>query len=213
MIGEYYTANESISIELKFKGSKFIGFLFPLFDQEFPLVPLESVKLAHPKASHHCYAYRFGKDYRANDDGEPSGTAGKPILNQIDSFKLNYVLIVIVRYFGGTKLGVPGLINAYKQTAKSTLEAATIISKKYEVNIEITCDYSILQSVMGIGKTFDWRILNQISDTQSQTIIATIYLDDLREFEFQLMTQAGGLYPDEFKNGVKSNLLSYKTID
>jgi uncharacterized YigZ family protein len=213
MNGVYHTISEIKTVELKVKGSKFIGFVFPLYDQTTPLSYLNDLKLTHAKASHHCYAYRFGADYRANDDGEPSGTAGRPILNQIDSFKLNYVLVVVVRYFGGTKLGVPGLISAYKQTAKSVLDEAVVIEKKYEVNVEISCDYKVLQNVMGIGKNFDWKIIKQQSNTESQTIQAIIFLDDLKEFEFQIMTQAGGLYPDEFNKDIVSKLLKFQILD
>ena len=104
--------------EYKDRGSKFLAYAFPVYAEEEWQARLEEVRREHPKARHHCYAYRLGLDgnnFRANDDGEPSGTAGRPILGQIDSFELVNILVIVVRYFGGTLLGASGLINAYRQ--------------------------------------------------------------------------------------------------
>jgi len=126
------------------KGSKFLAYTFPIMNEEDFKAALQQVQEQHPKATHHCYAYRIGIDknnYRANDDGEPSGSAGRPILGQIDSFNLSNVLCIVVRYFGGTKLGVSGLINAYKNATKDAFEKATIVEKDIMQNIDVFCTY------------------------------------------------------------------------
>lgn len=115
---------------IKEKGSKFIGYLFPVESTNEVNKALESVRLTHPKATHHCYAYRLGKDgseYRVQDDGEPSGSAGLPIYNQLLAKEVVNTLLIVVRYYGGVKLGVSGLIKTYKETAKATLDEAKII--------------------------------------------------------------------------------------
>lgn len=123
---DVYNTIESISEGLfKDKGSKFIAYTFPSDSTERFQISLEKIKKEHIKARHFCYAYRIGIDgtlYRANDDGEPSGTAGKPILGQIDKYELTNIGIVVVRYFGGVKLGTSGLINAYRLAAKESIE-------------------------------------------------------------------------------------------
>lgn len=135
----------------KEKGSKFFAYAFSANDENDIKEHLEFVKKQHPKARHHCYAYRLGMDkhnFRANDDGEPSGTAGKPILGQIDSHGLTNTLIVVVRYFGGTKLGVPGLIHAYKQSSIDALAEAEIITKTVELNYQLSFEYDKMSDVM-----------------------------------------------------------------
>ena len=121
----YYTIEKPSMAEFKDRGSKFIAYAFPIADAGEFKEKLAALKKEHPKAVHHCFAYRLGLDgtnFRVSDDGEPSGTAGRPILGQIDSKQLTNVLIIVVRYFGGTLLGVPGLINAYKTAAALALE-------------------------------------------------------------------------------------------
>ncbi|MDV7392848.1 YigZ family protein, partial [Arthrospira platensis SPKY1] len=116
----YRTLSGPSTGEFRDRGSKFLAYAFPVYTDEEIGLHLEEVRKLHPKARHHCYAYRLGLDgnhFRANDDGEPSGTAGRPILGQIDSFGLCNVLLVVTRYFGGTLLGTSGLINAYKLSA------------------------------------------------------------------------------------------------
>jgi uncharacterized YigZ family protein len=135
MIDHYKTIAGPSTGEFKDRGSKFFAYAFPVFTEEEWQEELEAVKKEHFKARHHCYAYRLGVDqnnFRANDDGEPSGTAGRPILGQIDSFELTNVLIIVVRYFGGTKLGTSGLINAYKLSAAAALDNATIEERLIE---------------------------------------------------------------------------------
>ena len=129
------------NILLKEKGSKFIGFVFPVANEKEIKAALAKVKDEHPKATHHCYAFRLGingENYRANDDGEPNNSAGMPIYGQIQSFEVTNVLDVVVRYFGGVKLGVGGLITAYKTTAQMALENAEIIEKTIDIHFLIS---------------------------------------------------------------------------
>jgi uncharacterized YigZ family protein len=126
------------------KGSKFLAYTFPCYHEEDLKEALSQIKEQHPKATHHCYAYRIGTDknnHRANDDGEPSGSAGRPILGQIDSFNLSNVLVIVVRYYGGTNLGVSGLINAYKKAAADAFNQATIVEMEVMQEIRVSCTY------------------------------------------------------------------------
>ncbi len=125
---------------------------------------LQLVKKENAKAAHHCYAYRLGVDgnaFRVVDDGEPSGSAGKPILGQIDSKELTDVLIVVTRYFGGTLLGVPGLINAYKTAAALSLQMTTIVQKDIEINYKLHFDYTLMNEVMMIVKQNNCNVIKQ----------------------------------------------------
>lgn len=153
------------NILYKEKGSKFWGFAFPVSTMDEIKDRLEKIKKEHPTARHHCYAYRLGTEndiqYRANDDGEPNGTAGIPIYNQILSHELTNILIISVRYFGGTKLGVSGLIKAYKTNAKETIEAGEIIEKMIETQLVITFQYPQLSEVMNRVKKSEGTILKQ----------------------------------------------------
>ncbi|MBL7721167.1 MAG: YigZ family protein, partial [Chitinophagaceae bacterium] len=127
---EYFKTIETTAMaEFRDRGSKFIAFIFPVSDVNDFKARLADIKKEHPKATHHCFAYRIGLDgtnFRVSDDGEPSGSAGRPILGQIDSKQLTNVLIIVVRYFGGTLLGVPGLINAYKSAAAMALQVTPV---------------------------------------------------------------------------------------
>ena len=151
MITNYFSISENVGASYKSKNSKFIAYAFPLPDLEFFKTQLDKIKLEHPKATHLCYAYRFGVDgtnFRSNDDGEPSGSAGKPILGQIDSFNLTNVAIVVVRYYGGTNLGVPGLISAYKESAKLAIKNAQIIQYDIFKYIELKTEYADLSKII-----------------------------------------------------------------
>ncbi len=164
MTDTYKTITAESTGEFKDRGSKFIAYAFPAYSEEEWQEHLEQVKKLHNKARHHCYAYRIGMDknnFRANDDGEPSGTAGRPILGQIDSFGLTNVFIVVVRYFGGTKLGTSGLINAYKLSTIDALEQANIIEKTLEDIFQFTFDYSLMSDVMNAIKKNDVEIVEQ----------------------------------------------------
>jgi len=154
---------ESIG-EFRDRGSKFIAYAYPVFSEAEWHEKLEIVKKRHIKARHFCYAFRLGLDknnFRANDDGEPSGTAGRPILGQIDSFGLTNVIIVVVRYFGGTKLGTSGLINAYRTAAMEALQTATIEERKVEDLYRITFNYALMSNVMNAVKKQGLEITKQ----------------------------------------------------
>ncbi len=160
----YKTITGKAYAEFKDRGSKFHGYAFPVRNAEEIKASLQALKKEHPKAVHNCYAFRLGTDglqFRANDDGEPSGSAGRPILGQIDSAGLTNILVVVVRYFGGTLLGVPGLINAYKTAAADCMAAAETIEKNVEVMIELEFDYSLLNEVMQVLKQNDATVYKQ----------------------------------------------------
>jgi len=165
MIDQYKTLKEPSIGEFKDRGSKFIAYAFSVYQEEDWQANLSTVKKDHFKARHHCFAFRMGLDknnFRANDDGEPSGTAGRPILSQIDSFELTNVFVVVVRYFGGTKLGTSGLINAYRSATKIAFENATIIEKTVEDVYKITFDYSLMSNVMNAVKKLELNVVKQV---------------------------------------------------
>jgi len=160
----YYTIDRSASAEFKDRGSKFIAYAFPVIDVADFRRQLQGLKEEHPKAVHHCFAYRIGLDgnnFRSNDDGEPSGSAGKPILGQIDSKQLTNVGVVVVRYFGGTLLGVPGLINAYKTVTALALQTTPIVQKAVEIKYRLQFDYTKMNVVMVIAKKYNCTVLDQ----------------------------------------------------
>ncbi|MCD4745492.1 MAG: YigZ family protein [Bacteroidales bacterium] len=147
-------SNTSVGL-FKDRGSKFIALAIPVNNENEIIEQLDKLKKEYHNARHHCYAYRLGFDksvYRINDDGEPSGTAGKPIFGQIRSKDLTNILIVVIRYFGGVKLGVGGLINAYKTASKEAIEKSAIITKTVNDIYEIIFDYSKMNEVMKILK-------------------------------------------------------------
>jgi uncharacterized YigZ family protein len=162
---DFYNTIEKPSVaEFKDRGSRFIAYTFPIADISQFKENLAAIKKEHPKATHHCFAYRIGLDgnnFRVSDDGEPSGSAGRPILGQIDSKQVTNVLIIVVRYFGGTLLGVPGLINAYKTAAALALQVTPVVRRPVEVNYTLQFDYTILNEVMTIVKQCDCTILQQ----------------------------------------------------
>jgi uncharacterized YigZ family protein len=146
------------------RGSRFIAYAWPVKTEDEIKEHLQALKKEHPSARHHCYAYRLRPDksvYRANDDGEPSNTGGKPILGQIKSNDLTNILVVVVRYFGGTLLGVPGLINAYRSAAADALGNAEIAEKKIEEIYRVSFLYPHVNDVMKIIKEESVRILSQ----------------------------------------------------
>src|SRR5215208_2258447 len=141
----YHTIEKPSLAEFKDRGSKFLAYAFPVQAPDDFKKRLKELKEEHPKAAHHCFAYRIGTDgntFRSGDDGEPSGSAGKPILGQIDSKNLTNVAVVVVRYFGGTLLGVPGLINAYKSAASMALQVTPVVQKPIEVAYTLQFDYT-----------------------------------------------------------------------
>ncbi len=162
MTDHYCTIEKSGTAEYKDRGSKFIATAIPLISGNDFKTELNVIKKLHPKASHHCFAYRIGNkgdNFRVNDDGEPSGSAGKPILGQIDSKKLINIAIVVTRYFGGTLLGVPGLINAYKTSAALCLQTIPVIQKPVLMNYQVEFDYRAQNEVMQLLKLCRCEIL------------------------------------------------------
>lgn len=165
----YHTLAEASYGEFKDRGSKFLAYASPLIlETDFPIF-LEKIKKEHPKARHHCFAWRLGLDgnrFRTNDDGEPSGTAGRPILGRIDAFSLTQTGVIVVRYFGGTLLGTSGLIQAYREATAEALRAATIVEKIVERVFEIRFSYEKMPDVMNALKQLSINILKQQFDTE-----------------------------------------------
>lgn len=165
----YRTIKGSTEGVFRDKGSKFIAYAYP-FANETELKPiLAKLRAEHTKARHFCWAFRLGQDrsvFKLNDDGEPSGTAGRPILNALLSADVTNILIVVVRYFGGTLLGVPGLINAYKSATVEALQAAEIVAQTVNDVYEVTFDYLEMNAVMRIMKEEELKLLAQDFDTR-----------------------------------------------
>ncbi|MEO6820183.1 MAG: YigZ family protein [Ginsengibacter sp.] len=160
-LDHYFTIEAPAIAEFKDRGSKFLAYCFPIKKAEDFKTHLQLLKKEHPKANHHCFAYRLGTDgnqFRSSDDGEPSGTAGKPILGQIDAKNLTDVMIVVVRYFGGSLLGVPGLINAYKTSASQVLQCIPSIQKTIEISYELHFNYTEMNEVMRIIKQYNCTV-------------------------------------------------------
>jgi uncharacterized YigZ family protein len=156
--------SETDQVLFKEKSSKFFGYGFPIQAENEVKPIIEVLRKKHFGAVHFCYAYQIGSEkvqFRANDDGEPSNTAGMPIYGQIQSFEITNVLIVVVRYFGGTKLGVGGLISAYKSTALMVIEVALIIEKTIDVHYIILFDYKNMNKVMRVIKEKNIKIITQ----------------------------------------------------
>ena len=156
----------------KEKSSKFFGYAFPIESEDEVKPIIEILKKQHPHAVHYCYAYQIGTEtiqYRANDDGEPSNTAGAPIYGQIQSFGLTNVLVVVVRIYGGIKLGVGGLISAYKTSAQITLESCEIIEKTIDIPFQISFDYKNMNKVMRVIKEKKLDIASQEMEINEET--------------------------------------------
>ena len=160
----YKTIDQPAVAEYKDRGSKFLAFANPILKVEDFKKQLQYLKKEHPKASHHCFAYRIGTDgntFRVSDDGEPAGSAGKPILGQIDSKELTNIAVIVVRYFGGSLLGVPGLINSYKTVTSLVLQLTPIVKKQIEENYIVNFDYTLVNEVMIILKQCNCTIISQ----------------------------------------------------
>lgn len=162
---EYYqTIDRQGFAEFKDRGSRFLAHAFPMSTPDDFKQQLQLLKKEHPKAVHHCFAYRLGLEgnqFRVSDDGEPSGSAGKPILGQIDSKELTNIGVIVVRYFGGTLLGVPGLINAYKSSASMALQMIPVIQKSIEIIYDVNFDYTTMNEVMMVVKQFNCSVIHQ----------------------------------------------------
>lgn len=164
MMEFYSTIAQEAQAEFKDRGSKFIAYAFPITSTDDVKKALAALKKEHPKAVHHCFAYRLGLDgnqFRVSDDGEPAGTAGKPIMGQIDSKQITNTCIVVVRYFGGTLLGVSGLINAYKTAASLVLQVVPVLQKPVMSKFSIQFDYTQMNDIMLIVKQLNGAVLRQ----------------------------------------------------
>jgi uncharacterized YigZ family protein len=160
----FHTAAAEGRSEFRDRGSRFLGFAYPVKGEDEIKTIIRGLKEEHPKAVHHCFAWRLGTEgtrFRAGDDGEPSGSAGKPMLGQIDRLGLTDTLVVVVRYFGGVLLGVPGLINAYRTAAAEALEQAGSVEKAVEKRYTLRFDYTQLNEVMRQLRRFDARTEHQ----------------------------------------------------
>ncbi len=160
----YFTIERPATAEFKDRGSRFIAFAFPISNTDDFKNQLQKLKKEHPKAVNHCFAWRLGltgDQFRVNDDGEPSGTAGKPILAQIDSKQVTNTAVIVVRYFGGTLLGVPGLINAYKTVTSLVLQMVPLVEKPVLILYSVLFDYTAVNQVMQVVKQFHCQVLEQ----------------------------------------------------
>jgi len=166
----------SAEILYKDKNSKFFGYAFPVTNEDDIKTHLEQLRKQHHGAVHFCYAFQLGTEtvtFRANDDGEPSNSAGMPIYGQIQSFDVTNILVVVVRFFGGVKLGVGGLISAYRTAAQLALEEAEIVEKTLDVHFLISFDYKNMNKVMRVIKEKNLNIVSQKMDQSCQIEIAT----------------------------------------
>ncbi len=164
---EYKTIAAPVEAALRERSSKFLAYAWPVKSEEEIKNHLDALRKKYYDATHHCYAWRLGprgEMWRANDDGEPSGTAGKPILGQMLSTEVTDCIILVVRYFGGTKLGVPGLIAAYKDAAAEVLQAATVVERTVDATLAIEFPYGSLNEVMRVVKEMEPRVAGQSFD-------------------------------------------------
>jgi uncharacterized YigZ family protein len=160
----YYSIDKTGFAEFKDRGSKFIAYVYPIATTDDFKKHLQQLKKEHPKAVHHCFGYRIGTDgnnFRVSDDGEPSGSAGRPILGQLDSKEITNAAVIVVRYFGGTLLGVPGLINAYKTATALALQVVPIVQKQIEIPYTLQFDYTQMNEVMMVIKQYNCTVQSQ----------------------------------------------------
>jgi len=176
----------SEEVLLKEKKSKFFSQAFPVNSEEAIKSILEQIKKKHPQSGHVCYAWQLGVEsqrYRVNDDGEPNNSAGMPIYGQIQSFEITNSLVTVTRYFGGTKLGVGGLISAYREAAKMALETSEIVEKQIAVHFQLNFPYSALNKVMRIIKQHSLVVLDQKMELECQIEIKVRKSDSVRVLE------------------------------
>lgn len=179
----------------KDRGSKFFAYAFPMSNEQDFQAQMELLKKEHPKARHHCFAYRLGvegQQFRSSDDGEPSGTAGKPILGQLVKYQLTFTGVIVVRYFGGTKLGVSGLINAYRLSAAEALDQAKIESFLIGNRFRFKMSYSIASSFIDEAKKLNFQILDQTyeSDVAFQCLVPK---EDSENLQLTLLKRLSGM--------------------
>jgi uncharacterized YigZ family protein len=175
------------------KGSKFLAYAFPVESEQEARQRVASVKKEHYSARHCCYAYRIGKagaHFRANDDGEPSGTAGKPILGQLLSANLTNVLVVVARYFGGTLLGTSGLTAAYKSAAAAAIAGAQVVQRTWDAVLTVTFPYAGMNAIMKIVKDAQLRILSQDFGSEQCSLSASVREGKAKSVQEQLAAAA-----------------------
>ena len=197
----YKTLTRSSEGFYKEKGSKFIARIYPIETEEEFKTVLASVKKEFYDARHHCFAYRINPEneqFRSSDDGEPSGTAGKPMLNQLLSFELFNVLVVVVRYFGGTKLGVSGLINAYKTATRDAISQSKIVTNFITRNLNLHFEYPLMNDVMRIVKEEQLEVMEQKFEI-SCILKIKVKKNDLVKVAFRL-AKIRGLKVNELKD-------------
>ena len=194
----YKTIDQPTEASLyKEKGSKFFGYAFPVKTEEEVKNHLDDLKKEHHTARHWCYAYQLGTEkivYRVNDDGEPNNSAGMPIYGQIQSFDLTNILVVVVRYFGGTKLGVGGLIQAYKTASLLALESSSIIKRTVDKRIELKFEYKNMNKVMRLIKEHDLRIESQTMELDCRITLLV---------RKNIFTRIFEIFESQFEIGVK----------
>lgn len=175
MEDSYRTLAAPAEAALRERSSKFLAYAWPVGSEEEIRTRLDALRKRYYDATHHCYAWRLGahgETFRANDDGEPSGTAGRPILGQLLSHGLTECLIVVVRYFGGTKLGVPGLIAAYKEAAAAAIAAGEIVERTVDVRVRVEFPYMAMNDVMRIVKEEQPEVRSQEFDNLCTMVLA-----------------------------------------
>lgn len=200
MTDTYRTIAAPVTGEYKDRGSKFIAYAFPVETEAQWQEHLEHVRKLHPKARHHCFAFRLGTDgnqYRANDDGEPAGSAGRPILGQIDSFGLTNLVVIVVRYFGGTLLGVPGLIAAYKGSAHDALQQAEIVEKTIREFYRIRFEYALMSNVMSAAKKLSFDLLDQQFGETDAVLDIAVRQSEAEKKILEFKALAGNLHVEE----------------
>jgi len=184
----YNTIEKPAVAEFKDRGSKFLAYAFPILSVDEFKEKLNEIKKEHPKATHHCFAYRLGLDgnsFRVSDDGEPSGSAGKPILGQIDSRELTNTLVIVARYFGGTLLGVPGLISAYKSAAALALQLTPVAMKAVTERYNLQFDYTQMNDVMAILRSCQCVIVENETQLFCRMVV-DVPVNRLQEFLFKI---------------------------
>lgn len=194
----YRTVEAPAEAAMRERSSKFLAYIYPVSSEEEIHALLDDLHKRYYDATHHCYAWRLGprgERFRANDDGEPSGTAGKPILGQLLSNDLTDCLVVVVRYFGGTKLGVPGLIAAYKESAAEAIATARVVERTVDRTVTVDFPYVAMNDIMRVVKELQPRIAEQLFDNLC-TLRLTIR-ESLAEILVEKLRKAGGSIAEE----------------
>lgn len=212
-IDRYKSIKGAVAGIYKEKGSKFISHAAPVSSVDDAMGVVDKMRRDHPKARHHCFAYRIGVDqslYRFNDDGEPSGTAGKPILGQIDSFDLSDIVVVVARYFGGKLLGASGLATAYKLSAHDALCQAEVEVVERRIRYAIEFSYKVLGVLMDALNRYHARIEWQDFSGQVPSLIFSLPISHSPLVIDQIISHTLGVYPEEVKGKKEFDLIKVK---